>query len=173
MLRSRVSPAPFAFTALLVLGGCRDLDRFDTGTDGAYCGTIVESDFTRKGFDTLPMLRLTLDIDQLTVAPGTLSSNDPTGLCSPLAQFEQAPLLVTSELYADPLSLLEFGTSREYNFISWVDSTCLGRTMAIVSLMHDDNVEVRLLRPGSPASTSGPDSNEFGVWQLQRDCTTF
>lgn len=159
-----------ALLALAATSACRDLDRFDTGPDGAYCGAIVQSAFTRKGFGSLPTLRLTLDVDQLTVAPGTLSSNDVTGPCSPLPQFEQAPLQVTQELYADPLSLLEFGAAREYNFLTWVDSTCQGRTLAVVSLMSDDNVEVRLLRPGTP---DNPDSNEFGVFQLQRDCSTF
>jgi hypothetical protein len=159
-----------AASALVLLAGCRDLDRFDTGPDGAYCGGIVQSPFTRKGFDELPALRLTLDVNQLTVAPGTMTSNDVAGPCTPLAQFDQAPLIVTQELYADPLSLLEFGAAREYNFIAWVDSTCLGRTLAVVSLMHDDSIEVRLLRPGAP---DRPDSSEFGVFQLTRDCTSF
>jgi hypothetical protein len=159
-----------ALCALLATSGCRDLDRFDTGDDGGYCGGIVQSAFTRKGFDSLPTLRLTLDVDQLTVAPGSLSSNDVNGPCSPLPQFDQAPLQVTQELFADPLSLLEFGPAREYNFIAWVDSTCQGRTLAVVSLMTDDNVEVRLLRPGTLARA---DSNEFGVFQLQKDCSTF
>jgi hypothetical protein len=159
-----------ALAALVATSACRDLDRFDTSVDGAYCGGIVQSAFTRKGFDSLPTLRLTLDVNQLTVAPGSLSSNDVNGLCSPLPQFDEAPLQVTQELYADPLSLLEFGAAREYNFLTWVDSTCLGRTLAVVSLMSDDNVEVRLLRPGSPEN---PDSNEFGVFQLRRDCSAF
>lgn len=159
-----------ALAALLAASACRDLDNFDTGPDGAYCGDIVQSAFTRKGFDSLPSLRLTLDANQLTVAPGTLSSNDVNGPCSPSPQFDQAPLQVTQELFADPLSLLEFGAAREYNFIAWVDSTCQGRTLAVVSLMTDHNVEVRLLRPGTLAE---PNSNEFGVFQLQRDCSTF
>jgi hypothetical protein len=159
-----------AIAALAASSACRDLDRFDTSADGAYCGGIVQSAFTRKGFDSLPTLRLTLDVNQLTVAPGSLSSNDVNGPCSPLPQFDQAPLQVTQELYADPLSLLEFGAAREYNFLSWVDSTCRGRSLAIISLMSDDNIEVRLLRPGT---LDLPDSNEFGVFQLQRDCSAF
>lgn len=159
-----------ALCALVAASACKDLDRFDTRSDGDYCGAIVQSAFTRKGFDSLPTLRLSLDIDQLTVAPGSLSSNDVNGPCSPLPLFDQAPLQVTQELFADPLSLLEFGAAREYNFIAWVDSTCQGRTLAVVSLMSDDNVEVRLLRPGTLAE---PDSNEFGVFQLQKDCSRF
>jgi len=157
--------------ALLALVACKDLDRFDSSDGGAYCGDIVSSDFTRKGFDTLPHLRLTLDIDQLTTAPGTLSSDDAaTGPCAPEPQFADAPLVVTTELFADPLSLLEFGASREHNFIAWVDSTCRGRALAVVSLMHDGSVEVRLLRPGA---VTEPDSTEFGVFQLQRETCTF
>jgi hypothetical protein len=163
-------PVIGALCALVATSACRDLDRFDTGPDGGYCGGIVQSAFTRKGFDSLPALRLTLDANQLTSAPGTLSSNDVTGPCSPLPQFDRAPLMVTQELFSDPLSLLEFGAAREYNFLSWVDSTCQGRSLAVVSLMSDDNVEVRLLRPGT---LERPDSNEFGVFQLQKDCSSF
>lgn len=166
-----MTPLPFAIAAaLLALAGCRDLERFDTGESGAYCGTIIDSDFTRAGFAPGLGLRLTLDIDALDVAPGTLSTNDTAGPCSPLPEFDSAPLRVTPEMFADPLSLLEFGATREHNFMAWVDPTCQGSAMAVVSLMHTGQVEVRLLRRGSSApGAATPD--EFGVFQLDRnDC---
>lgn len=161
---------PALAAALLALAGCRDLERFDTGESGAYCGTIIDSDFTRAGFAPGLGLRLTLDIDALDVAPGTLSTNDVSGPCSPSPEFDTAPLRVTPEMFADPLSLLEFGSTREHNFMAWVDSTCQTSALAIVSLMHTGQVEVRLLRRGN--GTPGDTSNdEFGVFQLDRnDC---
>ena len=71
---------------------------------------------------------------------------------------------------ADPMSLLEFGSTREHNFLAWVDSSCQGSALAVVSLMHTGQVEVRLLRRG--ASTGDPPApNQFGVFQLEKnDC---
>jgi hypothetical protein len=154
---------------LVVAGlGCRDLERFDTGETGAYCGTIIDGSFTRRGFAEGLVLRLTLDIDALATAPGTLTTGDAdTGSCSPLPEFDHAPLIVTPEVFADPLSQIEFGSTREHNFVAWVDSTCQGSALAVVSLMHTGDVEVRLLRRGLDRAAPG----HLGVFQLQRtDC---
>jgi hypothetical protein len=160
--------------ALVVLSGlgCRDLERFDTGESGAYCGRIIDSDFTRAGFAAGLSLRLTLDIDALDVAPGTLTTDDsaPPAPCSPLPEFDHAPLLVTPALFADPLSQLEFGGTRDYNFMAWVDSTCQGSALAVISLMHTGQVEVRLLRRAASVAGDTP-AEQFGVFQLERnDC---
>lgn len=171
--RGLARPLPAILAAAVVAGlGCRDLERFDTGVSGAYCGSIIDSDFTRAGFLAGLGLRLTLDVDALATAPGTLTTNDAAqpGACSPLPQFDHAPLRITPELFADPLSQLDFGATREHNFMAWVDSTCQGSALAVVSLMHTGQVEVRLLRRGTglPGDTS-PD--QFGVFQLERtDC---
>jgi hypothetical protein len=147
---------------------CRDLERFDTGETGAYCGNIVDSDFARSGFSPGLGLRLTLDVDALTVAPGFLSSSDAAdGPCSPEPLFEAAALEVTPEIVADPLSLLAFGPNRDHNFVAWARSTCQGSVLAVVSLMHEGSVEVRLLSH----TASGPQGGSFGLFQLQReDC---
>jgi len=162
-------------SALLAAGlglGCRDLERFDTGDTGAYCGRIIDSEFTRAGFAPGLGLRLTLDIDALETAPGTLSTDDTAAPapCAPLPEFDSAPLLVTPALFSDPLSQLEFGGTRDYNFMAWVDSTCQGSALAVVSLMHTGQVEVRLLRRGTGiAGDVSPE--QFGVFQLERnDC---
>ena len=166
-------PRPaFELWALVSCGiglGCRDLERFDTGDTGAYCGNIIDSDFTRSGFQRGLGLCLTLDIDALNVAPGSLSTNDAaSGPCSPAPEFDQAPLRVTPQLFADPLSQLNFGSTREYNLLAWVDSACQGSALAVVSLMHTGEVEVRLLRRGAALDT---EPGEFGVFQLQRTDT--
>jgi hypothetical protein len=150
---------------------CRDLERFDTGDTGAYCGKIIDSDFTRAGFAPGLGLRLTLDVDALATAPGTLTTDDASlGPCAPLPQFDHAPLLVTPELFADPLSQLEFGSMRDHNFLAWVDSSCQGSALAVVSLMHTGQVEVRLLRRGT-GTLGDTSAQQFGVFQLERtDC---
>ena len=169
-LAGRAAGTLAAWLALLAGLGCRDLDRFDTGESGAYCGQIINGAFTRHGFAEGLGLRLTLDIAALQQAPGTLSTNDAeAGRCAPQPLFDRAPLQVTPELFADPLSLLEFGATRDHNFVAWVDSTCQGSALAVVSLMHTGDVEVRLLRRGEPSDPPGP--GDFGVFQLQRtDC---
>jgi hypothetical protein len=115
-------------------------------------------------------LRLTLDVAQLDSAPGSLHSNDASsGPCAPAPTFDRAPLQVTRELMADPLSLLELGPGREHNFVAWVDTTCQGSALSIVSLMHSGDVEVRLL--SRAASDDGDSAGHFGVFQLERsDC---
>jgi len=151
----------------LTLPACRDLSRFDTGDSGAYCGQIIDGAFTRRGFNQGLGMRLTLDIDALQQAPGTLTTNDAA--CDPAPMFDHAPLQVTPELFADPLSLLEFGATRDANFLAWVDSSCRGSALAVVSLMHTGDVEVRLLRRGEPSTEPTP--GDFGVFQLRRtDC---
>ena len=87
--------------------------RLDQSADGqmvetAYW-TLVRQAQSRATRDT----DATLDIDALEVAPGTLSTDDAAGPCSPLPEFQAAPLLVTPALSADALSQLEFGGTRE------------------------------------------------------------
>jgi hypothetical protein len=167
----RLCPLALAPWLIAALSACRDLERFDTGESGAYCGSIIDSNFTRAGFPPGLSLRLTLDIDALAYAPGTLSTNDvPGNPCSPSPEFDNAPLLITPELFSDPLSQLEFGQSRDHNFMAWVDSTCQGSALAVVSLMHTGQVEVRLLRRGN-GLLGEASPNELGVFQLERvDC---
>jgi hypothetical protein len=174
--QARLSRAGAVWPGLLVAAvsalGCHDLERFDTGDTGAYCGRIIDSDFTRAGFAPGLGLRLTLDIEALATAPGTLTSDDAAapGPCAPLPQFDHTPLLVTPELFADPLSQLEFGSTRDHNFMAWVDSTCQESALAVVSLMHTGQVEVRLLRRGTGA-VGDTTADQFGVFQLERnDC---
>lgn len=168
--RARALQGAGALASAVLVCGCRDLDRFDTGPDGAYCGRVVEGEFTRRGFAADLGLRLTLDVEALSTEPGAITTDDAsTGPCSPSPEFDGAPLVVTRELLADPLSQLEFGSTRDYNFVAWVDSTCQGSALAVVSLMRTGGVEVRLLRRGTSAAPSSP--GEFALFQLERtDC---
>lgn len=158
--------------------GCRDLSRFDTEGNEAYCGSLVSSPAFQEGFvpaGVPPQLRLKLqlDTDTLTSRPGMLTTNDAdTGLCSSEGRplIDQAPLRAIEELSHDPLSMLEFGDGREHNFFAWVDSTCQGTLLAVTSLMNDGNVEVRLLKPAAlPAGDAPPERKPgFALFPLER-----
>ena len=165
--RAPIQRRAIALSAVLLATlACQDdLQRFDTGENGAYCGTIVDGGFIRSGFPAGLALRLTLDVDSLEVMPGTLSTDDASsGPCSPEPTFDAAPLHITPEIFADPLSLLDFGRGREHSFLAWVDAECGESALAVVSLRHDEGVEVRLLRRGGNVG-------DFGVFLLNRtDC---
>jgi hypothetical protein len=164
----------------LSLGGCRSLERFDTAGEAAYCGSIVGAQLFQDGFvpDNTPpslSLHLELDIDSLATRPGTLTSNDgATGLCSangnqPL--FRNAPLRAIEQLFHDDLSQAEFGEGHQHDFFAWVDSTCQGTMVAVVSLLTNGAVEVRLLKP---APESAPDASAserpgFAKFYLKRN----
>ena len=180
MTRRWAKLASFACTALL-LCGCRHLDRFDTEKGEAYCGSMVPAAFAHEGF--LPdeetealRLRLALDMDALTTTPGTISTDDADrGLCTPEPLFDQAVLRAIEEAFHDPLSSLEFGEGPEHNFLTWVDSTCQGTMIGVVSLMKNDDVELRLLKPAAlPAADAGPAERPgFAQFRLRRrsgDC---
>lgn len=175
---SRWTPvASFVFcSTACLLAGCRDIDRFDTEEGAAYCGSMVAAPFVHDGFVSdetgRPNLRLhlELDTDSLTEFPGLVTTDDASGLCSPRPILENSPLRAIAEVQNDPLSLLEFGDGREYNFLAWVDSTCQGTLLAVISLMKNDDVEVRLLKPKAAPATAATaaDRPGFIVFQLKR-----
>lgn len=159
--------------------GCKDLSRFDTQGTQAYCGAMVSSPLFQDGFMPAGVpprlgMSLTLDTDSLSTRPGEISTDDADrGLCSaggrPL--IDRAPLRAIEELSHDALASLEFGEGREHNFLAWVDSTCQGTLLAIVSLMSDGKVEVRLLKPAAlPPPDAPPDRKPgFALFVLERD----
>ena len=141
-------------------------------------------------------LRMTLDIDALrertsraygsatsgaldetqpaqTVIVGRFSTDDANdGLCttSGTVLFDNAPLRAIPELDHDPLSTLEFGEGRDYNFFAWVDSTCQGTMLSVVSLMRNDGIEVRVLKPASmpAADAQSAERPGFALFSLTR-----
>jgi hypothetical protein len=146
------------------LAGCSTVDRFNTKPGEAYCGSIVSASFVRDG-QYPPDMRMgvTLDMDKLSTTPGTITTDDT--LCPKGPLFKNVKMRALQELLNDPLSLMQFGEGRVYNFFAWVDSDCQGTMLVVVSLMSDDNVEVRLLKP-EPASATG--HSGFAVFQLSR-----
>ena len=179
---------------------CTSLDRFGTSGGGAYCGAMVGAPAFHEGLlpDGVPptlRLRMTLDIEALrdrtaravgtseaaashvphpeTVIVGTLATDDATdGLCADESRplLDDAPLRVIPELDHDPLSTLEFGEGREYNLFGWVDTTCLNTLLAVVSLMRNGDVEVRLLKPAAlpPPNANAARRPGFALFHLTR-----
>lgn len=161
-------PLALATVGACALGvGCDDLNRFDNGDGSAHCGNIVAASFVRSGFAHRPRLQLQLDMSALDRRPGEITMDDAAdGPCRPLATFDHAALRISQELQADPLSQFQFGDGRELNMLTWVDSTCDGTYLAVVSLRHDDSVEVRLMR--SEKDERGLEVGPFGVFKLTR-----
>jgi hypothetical protein len=162
-------PARLRFALAMVaagsLLGCNNLDRFDTTDGSAYCGQITDGRFVREGFQRQLELQLHIDTSRLQSVPGDLTSFDKlTGPCKPQALFNRAPLRVPQATLADPLSTLQLDESHDYNFVAWVQSTCQGPMLAVVSLMKSGAVEVRLLDAPPNANSEG----SFGVFHLQR-----
>jgi hypothetical protein len=163
----------------LLLGGCRSLDKFDTSGQSAFCGDLVGAQLFQDGFvpdNTRPDLRLGLELDTgaLATRPGTLTSNDAaTGLCSgngdPL--FRDAPLRAIEQVFHDDLSQAEFGEGHQHDFFAWVDSTCQGTMVAVVSLLTNGEVEVRLMKPAAdpPEDASASERPGFAKFYLKKN----
>jgi hypothetical protein len=177
-LRARLFVAALS---VLALASCRNLDRFDTEKPAAYCGSIIggpvfESGFIRKGAPPSLELRLEIDTSSLTDRPGSLTTNDGAGgFCKPAPLFDEAPLRAIPELLHDALSQADLGQGHEHDFFAWVDSACEGTMLAVVSLLTNGAVEVRLLKPGPdlPALADEDQAKRagFGLFYLQRSRT--
>ena len=154
--------------------GCHNLDGFDTKPGEEYCAHILRQPKFQDGF--LPAghppdleLGLTLNTDKLTSEPGHLRSNDAgTGLCGAQPLFQEAPLRAIPEVDHDVLSGLSFGEGHEHDFFVWVDSTCQGTMLGVVSLMKNDQVELRLFKPAhKPVPNAPPDQTPgFAVFHF-------
>jgi len=146
---------------------CSDVSRFDTGKDDAYCGTVVNATFVREGFTRLIQAELRIHTSALNTEPGKLTSHRDDTPCDGKPLFDGAPLLPPIKLESDALSQLQFGDDRELNWMSWVQSSCAETYLAVVSLMHDNSVELRLLR--SPSVPTDPETGALGVFTLERN----
>lgn len=162
--------ALFGVGVALATVACSRLERFDNADGSAYCGNIVGAEFVREGFATLPRMQLQLDMQSLDRFPGRITTDDAAdGPCLPNATFENARLRVSNKLQADALSQLEFGDQRELNLMGWLDSSCDGTYLAVVSLLKNDDVEVRLMR--SQSNDDAEEVGPFGVFRLTRHPT--
>lgn len=163
---------------LLSTSGCRELARFELDEGQAYCGSIVSTPVFHEGFiptDSPPVLRLKfyLDIDNLTTRPGRLTSDDAErGLCKDAggALFDDAELRTIEQVLHDPISELSFGEGQEHSVFSYVDSTCQGTMLALVSLMRSGDLELRLFKPMPLSADNAPPKERSGyaLFHLKR-----
>lgn len=165
---------------------CRNVDRFDTPGNAAFCGNLVAGPTFYDGLVAeqqiaqIFQMKLKLDTSQL----GTISNNEPArlgflssndkadGLCSEQKQplFKSSPLRGIPQLDHDTLSTLSFGEGHDEDFFAWTDSTCQGTMLALVSLLRKGDVELRLFKPAAlPPPGAGPDKRPgYALFYLHR-----
>ncbi len=118
-------------------------------------GPSFHEGFVVKGLPSILRLKLVLDASKLntfsenkSAVMGRLTTNDAeSGLCADQPLFNSAPIRAIPQLYHDTLSTLSFGEGHDEDFFAFVDSTCQGTMVAVVSLLRNGNVEVRLFKP--------------------------
>lgn len=177
--------------ALLTTLSCHGVDRFDTRSGEVYCGKLVGQRVISLGFEepgwsgsanenTMELANLrTGELFKGNGIAAEVSSNDAVfGPCAA----EQKPLFDRSKLrtigstLGDRLSAMQLGEDHDEDFVTFLDSTCSGSMVAILSLIQDGKVELRLLRPAKAATldaeqptASSPDQVErFGLFQLTK-----
>jgi hypothetical protein len=167
-----------ALVAASVALGCDDMDRFSTGPDESYCGSITLGSAFRAGFSPRVQMRLRLDASLLDgpSSPGVLSTFEASDGDQPERRtLNEAELRLIPPMAHDPLSRLEFGEGRERNAIYAVSPSdpTADSALAVVSLRSDEKVEVRLLRGGMAPPVGGealPEGRRqlFGIFALSR-----
>lgn len=173
--------------ASIVSPGCKSVDRFDTGSSGAFCGELIggpaSDGLVPNGSTEKLQLALTLDTKHLGDYPGLLSSDDvandagtdrrEAGLCPGQPLFNRARVRTIQQALYDVIASVQITPDHYQDIFTWVDSTCEGTFVSIVSLMNDGNVEVRLFkpRPATDAGAPAGDSAGFGVFSLTRHDT--
>jgi hypothetical protein len=150
---------------------CRDASRFSTKPGERYEGSVVKGSFVRSGIAENTSMCLSLDTDQLQVAPGSISTSD--------GRFKSTVLRPIPQIWHDPLSTLSFGDGRVQNLVYAAGPLVQDAgpeegqdIIVVISLMQSDQLEVRLLR-GAPQEDAGPPppgvaAAVFGVFTLER-----
>jgi hypothetical protein len=147
--------------ASLISPGCKSVDRFDTGSSGAFCGELVggfaSDGLVPDGSIGKLQLALTLDTQHLGDYPGLLSSDDAAkdaggsgredGLCAGQPLFNKASVRTIQKALYDVIASVQITPDHYQDIFTWVDSTCQGTFVSILSLMNDGKVEVRLFKP--------------------------
>jgi hypothetical protein len=170
---------------LLASIGCRDLDRFNTRDGEVYCGSLVGQTAIATGFaapewlgtSSTSTLALTLNASELSRnggVPAVVTSNDAAfGPCKPDSPlFDKAKVRTIAATFGDRLSVMSLSEDHEQDAVTFVDSTCSGSMVAILSLIQNGDVELRLLRP-APAADGDPEATvdttaRFGLFVLKK-----
>ncbi|MDI7266889.1 MAG: hypothetical protein QME96_02715 [Myxococcota bacterium] len=164
-----IAAVPAAALASLAIVSCRDLEGFSTTGDEFYEGVVVPADSLRRAVPPAlavgTTMRLTLDVARLQSSEpgeeaGTMTTTD--------SLFSDAPLLPIDPLWHDTLSGLTFPEGRLRSVLYYVRASASApagyagaNVLAVLSLMVDGSVEVRLI--------GGPDPDGlYGVFRLRK-----
>jgi hypothetical protein len=162
---------------LLASTGCKSAQRFDTGPGGAFCGDLIAGSadgLIPDGSTTNLSLALTLSTQHLSDYPGVLgvqsSSDDSGGLCAGQRLFDKASVRAIQPALKDVIASIQITPDHDQDIFTWVDSSCQGTFLSIVSLMNDGSVEVRLFKPAHETDAGAPANVRagFGVFRLAR-----
>ncbi len=152
----------FFLVSAATLGACTNVGDFSTIEDECYEGQIVGVQYVRsKTLDAETVMTMTLDSDALGQGNegATITTDDGTFNNSKVSQMEQ--------LTHDSLSMLQFPGGRVRNYLAYTQPTIGPPATIIISLMENDEVEVRVMRPDFN-DNDNEDSTLFGVFRLVR-----
>jgi len=159
-MRFRIAIAALFIAGLAV--ACTDVGSFTTDPGECYRGKVVAANFVRQGFEADTYLSLTLDTDALadgTGAAGVVWTSD--------GRFQAAAVSQMEQLAHDSLALLQFPGGRIRNYLAHAAASDGSQSMLVISLMENDKVEVRVLRPAGADPDLQP--SLFGVFDLEID----
>jgi hypothetical protein len=148
--------------ACLLAASCAELEDFSTRQDEVWRGEALAADFLRRGFAPRASLELApLDLSSGTSTPGRITTSDGT--------FSEAALLPIEALPHDELSDLQFGVGRIRNYLYYVEVSAGPRqgaqALAVLSLVEDDSLELRIIL----GTGADPESGDlFGVFRLTK-----
>lgn len=145
---------------LLALAACNDVTSYSNNGDH-WEGQIVQGAYLRSGLGADVTMFLEFDGSHFQDAPGAITTND--------GHFHQSALRPIPQAWHDTISLMEFGDGRVKTMIYAVTPSFPNEAdaLAVVSLMKDSTIEVRLLR-SAPGGTMPGDNPLFGVFRLDR-----
>jgi hypothetical protein len=143
---------------------CANVGDFSTDPGECYEGKIIAAEYIRS--DTFPenlSLTMTLDADGLGQGKegAVIATHD-----SPRT-FDNAPVTQMTELSHDSLSMLQFPGGRVRNYLAYAQPSQGQVATIVISLMENDEVEVRIMRPDL-VPDGGEDTSLFGVFRLVR-----
>ena len=163
-------------STVLLCAACTDVGSFSTEVGECYRGIIVDASFIRAGFEPGVKLSLTLDTDALADGRGTAGI-----LWTSDGIFDDANISQMEQLAHDSLSLFQFPQGRIRNYLLYVATSDGAPATVVISLMENEEVEVRVMRPKIDLCEDGDEDCEnsasppalFGVFKLIREagCT--
>jgi hypothetical protein len=159
------------WAGFFAISACTNVGDYSSFPGECYEGTILPDPAVRQGFAQGVRLTLTLDVNALAkgsanpidaLPPGTTAAAE---LTTSDGRFVKTPVNQMSQVPYDALSQLQFLGGRVRNFLAFA-ALQQGIVTVVVSLMENEEIEVRLLKP--PLSNS---SALFGVFRLNRKDT--